>query len=194
VRRAQLKRSSFLPFSPTGWWSTAATSAAIFLFLLGYPGRKRRYRAAFFAGLICLISVAIGCGGGSSGGGGGITKVASTTTIVAPSAKVVAGAPYTLTATVTSSKSPTGSVTFFNSGTQLGPAVPLVNGVATFSSSQSFPVGMFGFTAQYSGDTNNLSSQSATAASMAFTGSMSVVVIGQTGTLQRFANINVTLQ
>jgi hypothetical protein len=195
VRRAQLKRSGFLPFSQTDWWSTAAASAAMFLFLLGYPARRRTYRAAFLAGLICVISVAIGCGGGSSGGGGGgITKVASTTMITAPSAKVVAGAPYTLTATVTSSKSPTGSVTFSNSGTQLGPAVPLVNGVATFSSSQSFPVGMFSFTAQYSGDTNNLSSQSATAASMAFTGSMSVAVIGQTGTLQRFANINVTLQ
>jgi hypothetical protein len=75
----------------------------------------------------------------------------------------------------------------------MGGAVPLVNGVASVSS-QSYGIGILNFTAEYGGDANNLSSQSATPANIVFTGSTAVTVTGQTGTLQHAANINVTLQ
>ncbi|MFP5277207.1 MAG: Ig-like domain repeat protein [Acidobacteriota bacterium] len=60
----------------------------------------------------------------------------------------------TLTATVSSSAStPTGSVTFYNGVTAMGPAVPLTSGTATLMMS-SLPLGTDSITAVYTGDRN----------------------------------------
>jgi subtilase family serine protease len=198
VRHQQLKRAGLMVFYRVGWWSTAATSAFVLLFLLGYPSRKRRYKSAFFAGLVCIVAFAMGCGGGSGtggggGGGGGIVKVASTTTISGPSATVAPGSSYTFNATVSSAKSPTGTVTFLQDGVAIDSPVPLVNGVATYTSSQP-RFGVFNFTAAYSGDSSNIASQSASGVGVTFGGTTNIQVTGQTGTLQRYANLNITLQ
>jgi hypothetical protein len=75
-----------------------------------------------------------------------------------------AGQAVTLTATVAATVAgtpvmPTGTVTFFDNGTQLGAAVNLVNGVATLNVA-SLPTGTAVITAVYSGDGNFLTSTS----------------------------------
>jgi len=195
IGHLQVKKSGFLTVSRGGWQSAAALSAAAFLFLWGYPGRRRRYRAAFFAGLICVISLAIGCGGGSGGaGGGGGGLAVTTTTISSPTTKVAPGSPYTLTAKVTSTKSPTGVVTFMVAGSAIGAPIPLVNGQASFTSPVPYGLGTYNFSASYGGDPSNLASQSTGGVNIAFTGNTSITLYGQTGTLQRATQINITLQ
>jgi hypothetical protein len=61
------------------------------------------------------------------------------------------GTAVTLTATVASSGTPTGTVTFFANGTQIGTPQPVNNGVATFSYTTS-TLGSYVITATYSGD------------------------------------------
>jgi hypothetical protein len=66
----------------------------------------------------------------------------------------------TLSSAVTSSvSSPTGSVTFSNSSSALGSAVPLVSGSGSYAS--YFAAGSYSFTSAYSGDSNFLATSSA---------------------------------
>ena len=210
IRNMKIKRSAFLPFSRFEWWSAAAGSGIVLLFLIGYPARRRRYRAAFFCGLICVISVAMGCGGGGSAGGGGSgtggggtggggggggggtpAQVATTTTLSTPATKVPPGSAFSLTATVTSTKPTTGEVTFFANGGNIG-SVTLVNGQATYLS--PLPLGTWAFTAAYGGDVNNLPSQTTTGPTVVFTGTVPVYVHGTTGILDRYTEVDITLQ
>ena len=68
-----------------------------------------------------------------------------------------AGQPVTITATVTG-VTPTGTVTFFDGGTQIGSA-GLTGGAASITTS-SLTTGSHSITARYSGDTNNAASTS----------------------------------
>ncbi len=83
-----------------------------------------------------------------------ITKAPAVTTTTLSAATIAYGLNVTLTATVksTTSGTPTGTVSFFDNGTSLGPGT-LSNGVATFSST-TLPVGTNVIAAVYSGDTN----------------------------------------
>jgi len=67
--------------------------------------------------------------------------------------------PLTLTATISGSASPSGSVTFYDGGTYLGYGNPN-NGVVTFS--YTFTQGTHNLTASYGGDANNTASASNT--------------------------------
>ena len=84
--------------------------------------------------------------------------VGSTTSLSSSPNPSSAGQPVTFTATVTGF-SPTGTVTFFDGGTQIGTAT-LTGGTASFTTS-SLSVGSHSITARYSGDTNNTPSTSA---------------------------------
>lgn len=79
---------------------------------------------------------------------------ASTTMTSTPNPSTI-GAAVTFTVTVSGSggPTPTGSVTFFNSGVSIGAGTLNTSGVATFSTS-ALPVGSSSITAQYSGDQN----------------------------------------
>ncbi len=79
---------------------------------------------------------------------------ASTTTLTATQS----GATVTLTATVTPSAA-TGSVTFSDAAGQLGSAVTLTSGVATYTTT-SLTAGSYSFTADYSGDSTYAASSS----------------------------------
>jgi hypothetical protein len=92
-----------------------------------------------------------------------INQSATTTAIVADHNPAVSGQTVDFTATVTASGqgagTPTGTVTFFADGTQLGDPVTLSSGTATISTSVLSTEGHL-ITATYNGDTNFLTSAS----------------------------------
>jgi hypothetical protein len=174
-------------------------------YFVGIPGRRRRIRAALFSASLCLIGVVLGCGsaGGSSGsggnggggsGGGGGTPAQPTITLTASSAKIPVFTSITLTATVTSTKPLSGTVTFsaFNDSYPSEP-VPVVNGIASATIKPFVNVGVYAATATYSGDANNNAATSSPI-NLALTGSTAVGVTGQTGGLSRSVSVPVTLQ
>ena len=198
---------------PESWKSIGVvplTSMLTMSILFGMFARHRRYRASFFTLVACIIAFAPGCGGGGSdysggGGGGGSSGPAATSISVTTSNGKIpsSGGSFTVTATITStsSKPITGTVLF--SAAQLAfpypNGVPVVNGTASYTvnvgpGGLQFPVGTYSVTAQYSGDSNNLSSQTTTGANEVFTGTTSVTVIGNTASLSHETNIAVTLQ
>jgi hypothetical protein len=121
------------------------------------------------------------------------TPAVTTTTVSTGSAKVAQNSPVTFTATVTGTGNPTGSVSFYLSGGYYGTA-QLVSGSASLTLSPVIiPPGIYSLTAQYSGDANNLASNSA-GISQAVTGTTIMQVNAQTGTLFHSANVTVTLQ
>lgn len=100
---------------------------------------------------------------GSGSGSVVVAQAPSTTTLALNTATPIYGTPLTLTATVASTTSgiPSGTVNFYSGATLLN-TVPatLSSGVATLNVS-SLPVGSVALTAVYSGDTNFLTSTSA---------------------------------
>jgi hypothetical protein len=99
----------------------------------------------------------------------GVAQQASVTAVSANPA--TAGQAVTLTAMVSATVTgtpvtPTGTVTFFDNGTQLGSAVNLVNGVATLNVASLPPGQAAMITAVYSGDGNFLTSTSTNSASV----------------------------
>jgi hypothetical protein len=92
-----------------------------------------------------------------------VTKANATTTLTSSPATLLQFSAETITAAVASTTTgiPTGSVTFFNGTTQLGPASSLnSSGVATLTDS-TLGVGSYNVTAVYSGDGNFATSTSA---------------------------------
>jgi hypothetical protein len=75
---------------------------------------------------------ALGCGGcgGSTAGGGGGSPQPTTITLATTNAKVPEGSAFTVTATVTGTNSPTGTVIFYAGGTPIGGVITLTNGQA----------------------------------------------------------------
>jgi len=198
------------PADPNGRWMLSLASALVMLCLVGVARTQRRYRAAFHAVFAWIVVLVLGCGGGGGnlvrggggGGGGGGGPVPTTISISTSNAKVPSsGGSFTLTATVTSSKPVTGTVLFSRAQVAFPypNGVPVVNGVASYtvnvgSGALQFPVGTYSITAQYSGDSNNLPSQTTTGVNEVFTGATLLTVRGQTGSLSHDTNISVTLQ
>ncbi len=106
----------------------------------------------------------------------------------------VSGVVVSLTANVTSSKSPGGTVTVLVDGSG-GFSVnnPVVNGVAQFQIG-GLSVGIHTFTAQYSGDANTVSSQTKGSLNIAVTGQTAVTIQANTGGLSHSTAVNFTLQ
>src|SRR5262249_21350737 len=117
------------PTPPIGWyWPMAIPpfSGA----LMAVNRQPKRLLAGVVRGVgFCLIVLIVGCGGGSSGGGGGGGgPVPSTITLTTSSVKIAAPGNITVTANVSSSKTPTGTVTFLLDG--FPGTANAVNGVA----------------------------------------------------------------
>jgi hypothetical protein len=106
-------------------------------------------------------------------------------------AKIGSQSPVTFTAKVAGQGNPAGTVNFLLNGSYYG-AVTLVGGMATLNTTVGLP-GVYSLTAQYSGDTQNLSSTSA-GVSQVVTGAEVLQITGQTGTLSHTVNVTVTLQ
>jgi Bacterial Ig-like domain (group 3)/IPT/TIG domain len=183
-----------LPPSPNakyGWWtlSGGAGFAAIFLLLL--PGRKR-YRAAFGLGLVCVLSFALGCGGsGGGGGGGGLT--ATVTHLTVSSTKVAANGSLTVSATVTGGN-PLGTVQFFLDGAGISPTSPLSGGTTgniTLTAATQL-IGTHTLSAHYLGDASTMPSQSGTL-NITVTGTANLPITGTSGSATASSNVSLTI-
>jgi hypothetical protein len=90
-----------------------------------------------------------------------IAKVGSTTSLTSSANAVAAGSPVTLTTVVTGSTDlPSGSVTFFDGGTQVGSPVTLDGSAHASLATSSLPVGSQTITASFSGNGEYNSSSS----------------------------------
>jgi len=151
------------------------------------------------AGGLSLLIAFVGCGGGSTGGGGGggggpvPTSISLTASAVRVAYSATSGGVVSLTASITSTKA-SGNVTFFVDGsTGFLVSSSVVSGVAQFQLT-GLPVGVHTVTAQYSGDANNLSSQTKGSLNIAVTGQTGVSVQANTGGLFHTIGVNFTLQ
>ena len=194
-----------LPYmAPRLNWPAAAASLFALLLLLLVPFRLRGNRLA--PGMALALSIVLllgfgGCGGGSTGGGGGGGggPVPSSITLSASSVKVpygsTSGGSVNLTANVTSSKTPGGTVTFIvdgNSGWFASPSA-VTSGVAQIQLS-GLTVGVHTVAAQYSGDSNTFASKTNGSLNVAVTGSAGLTVQGATGGQSHGIGLNFTLQ
>jgi len=159
----------------TGWWTLSGGTGLAAIFLLFLPGRKR-YRAAFGLGLICILSFTLGCGSSSSNSGGGKTATITHFTVT-PGTKIAVNGSITVNANVTGG-TPAGTVQFLVDGAALGVAIPVSNGTTgnitlTAAQAPSFLqlVGTHTVSAQYSGDATTQASSS---------GTLSVTITGTT--------------
>jgi pro-kumamolisin-like protein/Big-like domain-containing protein len=192
-----LPPSPYFPTYPV--WPPALLAAVASLLLFASSRSRRRERFASVAALgvaFALFAFFLGCGGGSTGtggGGGGGGPVPSSITLTADNVKVAYPTNINLTARVTSSKAPGGTVTFLIDGPGGVSNIPLVNGVAQYQ----IPVPQLGthvIRAQYSGDANTQSSQTAGSLNVVVTGNGVGVIFGTTGNLAHSTNIQFTLQ
>lgn len=174
------------------WWFISFVCGFLALFLASMPRRRKYYRSVLSSVLIGVLAFALGCGGGGGGGGGGVAQAVTTTTLTVDNSKIGPGMSATLTATVTSSKALTGSVTFYQDAFPISQTIPLVAGKATFVLPYN-GVGIFPYSAKYNGDTQNLTSSSSRLNEV-YTGSTQVYLQGQTSTLTHQTTVTLNLQ
>jgi subtilase family serine protease len=184
----------FFPFASNPLWPLSVLSALAALLSLRLARNKRDLRPFFAFGLVCVISLIIGCGGGNSvpppppppqG------PFATSTTVSTSSATIAQNTTFTWTAKVTGQGSPAGIVAFYANGSYYGQS-NLIAGTATLSTSVASP-GIYAITAQYAGDANNLTSTSP-GVPQSVTGSTVMQINGQTSALFHSVNVTVTLQ
>jgi hypothetical protein len=195
--RIKRRGAFFVPPGSELYFSNGAVGAgAVFTlaFLLLALARKR-LRWTLLASPVLLAAI-WGCGGGGSGGGGGsASRSVSTTALSTSSAKVSMTANVTLTASVTSSSTQPigGTVTFLQNGTPIGSA-GVISGQAAYTALAPGLPGTVSYTAQYSGDTNNLPSETASPLLQYYTGSVSGTILGQTDSNQHGTQLTINVQ
>jgi hypothetical protein len=173
--RSEARRAGFLAVKRDNWWLLSLASGLGVLFMLGLPGRRRRWRAALGLSVACLLFLALGCGGGVT------TPQPTSITLTTTNAKVAQGASFTITATVTASKPLTGTISFCNFGLPIAIALTPVNSQAQMGQANIDNPGVYQITASYSGDSNNLASTSAPLIQV-ITGTMPISIQGNTST------------
>jgi hypothetical protein len=194
--KPQFRKAGLLGVTRGDWWGMSLASAVAFLFLLGIPTRKRRYRAIFSLGLLCVATFGLGCGGGGGSGSGGGAPTPTSITITSSNAKITPGGTVTLTASVTATQAITGGVQFYANGDTYGVVIPVVNSQATvtLNNSPGASPGIFTYTASFSGDAKNQSSSTTTGVNEEYEGSVPILIQAATGTLSHSAQIQLTLQ
>jgi Big-like domain-containing protein len=183
------------PPSLSGWKVLSAVACLVCSALLALSRWPRRYSVAFGLASACTFAFLIGCGAGGGaggGGGGGGGRAPTSLTLSTPSSKEPFQSAAAFTVAVKSTMPATGYVTILDSGVQFEIA-SVVNGTATAPLGGMYP-GTHVITAQYSGDTNNLPSQTNGFINQVITGTTQVYVQGATSTLSRTTQLNVTIQ
>jgi hypothetical protein len=202
--RAQTRQAGFFAFGRFDWWGLGLVAGLGGIFSLGLPGRRKRWRAALALGAIGLFLLALGCGGGggsassggggsTGGGGGGVTTPQPTSiTLSTNNAKAAEYVPFTITATLTSSKPATGNVTFYNFGTPISGGV-IVNNQAQTGPGYITNPGVYQITASYPGDANNAPCTSSSLIQV-ITGTWPITIQGNTGGDVHSVQANLTVQ
>jgi Pro-kumamolisin, activation domain/Bacterial Ig-like domain (group 3) len=161
-----------------------AISAA---FLFGLGTSRTRRRTILAASLATVLACTTSCGGGGSGGN--ITPPPpppqaqpTTITLATTNAKVGQNQPFTITATVSSSSGQplTGTITFFNFGTQIFTG-PIASGQSQTGSGYINNPGLYAITASYSGDAKNMASTTAAPLTQVITGTFPASLQANTG-------------
>jgi len=156
-----------------GWWTLSAGTGFAALFLLFLPGGRKRYRAAFGLGLVCILSFTLGCGGGSASPPPPPPPTTTVTKLTVLGAKVASGTPFSFSVSVTGG-TPTGQVELFDGSTMIGTAATVASGTAT-PTAPALAVGTHMISAHYLGDATTAASASGTI-NMTVTGSTTVTV------------------
>ena len=140
-----------------------AGSALFLLVALAFGSKPATLRQVAMASACALFigSLVVGCGGGG-GGGGGTSPVASTTSIMTSNARATSGQPLQITATVSASVAPSGTVQFFDNGVAIGAPQTLANGTATLQTS-ALSVGVHSLKAVYNSSTSTVLGSSSSA-------------------------------
>jgi subtilase family serine protease len=120
-------------------------------------------------------SLILGCGGGGGGGGAGTNPVTSSTSVMTSNARVASGQALQITATVSASVAPNGTVQFFDNGVSLGAPQTVSSGTATLQTS-SLSVGVHSLKAVYSSSTSTVLGSSSLATTQMVLGSVSFQV------------------
>jgi hypothetical protein len=167
------------------FWALSGSASLAGLFLLCLPDRRRyiQYIGAFL--LVALISGVVGCGGGSA--------QPTAVSLTSSSSKVASGSSVRFTASIVSDHPLDGTVTFYDGTTAIGSPVTPVTGIASVSVN-SLAVGTHAITAKYSGDNDNLGSQSSDVLEQTITGSFTLTIQAVSGTLSHTATVPAALQ
>lgn len=187
-----------------GWWRLSLGSGLMVIFLLGFPGRRKRLRVAFGLSLVCVLCIALGCGGGggsSSGvgggtGGGGGTPQATSVTLTTSNAKVpLTGGQLAVVATVTGGQNVSGTITFYDYGVAVAAPFPLTSGQPSIQIGTDYLwfIGVHQLTAKYNGDAHNLASTSVPLI-QTITGTVPVSIQGATGSDVHSIQVTIGLQ
>jgi hypothetical protein len=203
VPKANIKRKSLVLFWwHSDWWAAGWSMMALTMLTVAFLSRARKYRpyrVRFAAS--SMLMLAIGCGGGSSssgsagsGGGGAPVPVDSTVTVTLDKSKTTQGTTVNATATVTSSKKPTGKVQFLakDFGSVLTQLAPLNDGSAT-SRLPNLGTGIYQVYAEYTGDAFTKSARSEMVP-LTVTGEGTVSIFATNGVLSRSVNVDVQVQ
>jgi len=173
-----------------GWWTLSAGTGFAALFLMFLPGGRKKYRAALGLGLVCILSLTMGCGGG------GTTTpppplTATVTKLTVTSGKVASGTAFSFSVSVTGG-TPTGMVELFDSGTMIGTAATVAGGTAT-PTAPALSAGTHSISAHYLGDTTTLASASGTL-NLTVTGSTTATITTTPVGTPAAPTINITIQ
>jgi hypothetical protein len=170
--------------SRLGFVAPTALSLACVLFLIS-PKRRR------YASLLGVLVVA-GIVGGLSGCAGSSPSPTSIA-LTSSSTKVASGSSVALLATISSSNTVAGSVTFYDGTTAIGSPATITNGAATLTTS-SLTVGTHAITAKYAGDGDDLASSSSDVLNQTITGQFTLTINATAGTQSQPISLPVTLQ
>jgi len=177
-----------------GWWTLSAGTGFAALFLLFLPGGRKKFRAALGLGLVCILSLTIGC---SSGGGvipppAKIATVTKLTVTNGVNGRNQLGTAFTFNAAITGG-TPTGQVQLFDGGTMIGSAATVSGGAAALTAPTTLPVGTHAITAHYLGDTTTAASASGTL-NLTVTGTTTIVITTTPAATPAAPPLSVTVQ
>lgn len=174
-----------------GWLVLSAGTGFAALFLIFIPGGRKRLHAALGLGLVCLLTLTLGCNGVNSGGGGGGGAVATVTKLTVPQATEPSGTAFSFNVSVTGG-TPTGMVQLFDGAAAIGTATAVNGGTAT-PTAPALSVGTHAISAHYLGDTKTLASQSGTL-NLTSTGAAQIAITTTPAASPAASPITITVQ
>jgi hypothetical protein len=172
------------------WLTLSAGTGFAALFLLFLPGGRKKYRAAFGLGLVCLLSLTVGC----SGAGSHIVPPPLTPTVTKLTANAgteVNGTAFTFSVAVTGG-TPTGQVQLFDGANMIGTAATVAGGTAA-PTAPALSVGTHAISAHYLGDATTAASASGTL-NLTTTGPTTIAITSSPAATPVAPAINVTVQ
>jgi hypothetical protein len=178
----------------TGMMAAGGAATLASLLLIWLPGRRKRMSWAVLMLIAGISTFSIGCGGSAASPATVPGPTLSTLALTSQSTKIASGGTATFSATLTgtNASSATGSIVFYDGGTQIGQG-NIAKG-STQLTLNSLSVGIHTITASYAGDTLNDASNTASGVEQAVTGQTFFTVIAASGNVSQSSVVSLTLQ